>query len=131
MTKIKATIIILVSSLLIFCVLFFTKKPFATGSYNLESAKFIRNISYTHPGKKLIDHYTKQLGSRAKNKIGPWANTPPTEIKKIAFLIGTSLFAAVVALCASVVSLVLFIMHGFGKEPALPTKKSFIFILIC
>ena len=131
MTRNSVTVIILSISLLVFCTACLISKPLITGTYDEETVETIHNISKIKLGEKFLKHYSKQLITFSQLRIGPYKDLLSYKVEKRAFMLAGLIFAGMMSLFISLVSLVLFLMHGSRKpEPAISKKTLFIILAL-
>ena len=121
---------ILAISLLVLCVACFFLQPIVTGTYDEGIVKIFRSISKTEIGQKLIEHYSEQFKVNTEWKVGPYKDIKPDEINKKDFIVAGFMFASLMALFVSFVSLILFIINGAKKAEQPISKRTIFFTLL-
>lgn len=116
---------------MVFCVVCFTERSLVTATYDEGTVKTLHNISKTYLGQKLIVHYAKQLTMFSLWEIGPYKNLKSIKVENRWFMMGGLIFAGLMALFISLVSMGLFIINGRKKpEPAISKKTLFIILAL-
>ncbi len=130
MTKTNSTIVISVICFVTLCVICLRVTSLITGTYDEKPVKILSSISRTDTGRKLIHHYRKQLIFLIFCKVKYYEDLKTAEREERYFVLAGFIFAGLIALFASLVSLVLFIINGIKKRAPPVSKTTLVLTLL-